>query len=401
MQKPHVFSLFLVLLYLALSAHQGQARPEYALKTKQSCVSCHAIPMGGGPRTLLGKSYGSHDHAPALTSQSDVYYADLRLQAYYPTSRTTEQSNGVALMVAAPAANVPIVKSENGSSLHALLSADFGILSTGTREAVLIWKTSDAASALVPDYAMLGRFYPAFGLMTDEHRTYTRIQSPTSLRDYELGGELTWFLPAGLQLNLALTNGFQSGGTFTSSDVTLAGTFDLRWNPPNLPLLLGTSAAAHGTTTRTPSPYAASLYSGFSVGRLTEGVLPLTLLGEFAIAKNWNRTEFNPRLDFFFAGETAYPLLVADATSIGIYGELLYDLSPQFSLTYKYDRLQFNASYGGDAYSRHGFGFRWHLASNISLLVRYELAGVGRPDAQSSLARAAQDDLLGMLRFWL
>ena len=38
----------------------------------------------------------------------------------------------------------------------------------------------DTETTWLPQYILVGRIIPAFGMMTDEHRTYVRIQSGTT-----------------------------------------------------------------------------------------------------------------------------------------------------------------------------------------------------------------------------
>jgi len=47
----------------------GHALPEYAMRTGESCATCHVSPGGGGPRTLQGLLWaakGKPDKVPAL-----------------------------------------------------------------------------------------------------------------------------------------------------------------------------------------------------------------------------------------------------------------------------------------------------------------------------------------------
>src|SRR4051812_27622810 len=88
------------LLFLICFAEMAQARPEYATKEKLNCISCHASPWGGGPRTIMGKTYGTRGLGKSLTIGQDVFYGDLRTISYFPFQDAVTGTNGVALMEA-------------------------------------------------------------------------------------------------------------------------------------------------------------------------------------------------------------------------------------------------------------------------------------------------------------
>src|SRR5690348_3243641 len=104
----------LIALFFPLSAI---ARPEYATRLKMECVSCHAAPWGGGPRTIYGKAYGSRDYTPAKTSSSDLFYADIRTIAFY-SKYPTRRMGGFGIMEAAPSANVPVIQNADGTEIR-------------------------------------------------------------------------------------------------------------------------------------------------------------------------------------------------------------------------------------------------------------------------------------------
>ena len=119
-----VFIVFSLLFFSSLS----HARPEYAIKQKTNCTTCHALPMGAGPRNVAGKIFGSKSFPPAATSMNDMYYGDFRAEYYRPRHNPESGRNGLALMVAAISANIPI-KSGTSYDLRYVGTFDMGAFS--------------------------------------------------------------------------------------------------------------------------------------------------------------------------------------------------------------------------------------------------------------------------------
>ena len=232
--------LFLVLI-LVLNATPAFARPEYALKTKQNCTACHVNPWGGGPKTVYGKFYGSKDYKPLETSTTDLFSADMRAIAYYP-SGPSKTTNGIALMEVAPSANVPLTKSDADSDFRAVATYNFSPLQSGAREAYIRWQPNSQDDHALMSHVMFGRFNSPFGLLTDEHRTYTRLQTNMTLNNYEMGVAFSGNILDSLHYDLAFCNDFQNGGgAFTNGDISYGEVLNLRWNPSSLPFFLGAS----------------------------------------------------------------------------------------------------------------------------------------------------------------
>ena len=396
------FAVLPFALGIVLFSSPAYSRPEYAVKTGSSCIACHVAPWGGGPRTVYGKIFGAKGETPGKYSTQDLFSASLRTISYYPTQKTAQRANGTALMEASGSVNVPVIEaSEHTSELRGVLTYNMAPLGAGAREAYLRYSPNDLPNPL-PGFLIVGRFNAPFGLLTDEHRTYTRLQTNMTLNQFNTGIAFSGMAVPSLSYDLALVNDFQSGGLFTSNDITWGAVFNLRWMPSFAPLLIGFSQN-YERTLMAPPPYATSFYAAFSFDRVTQNKIPVQLLLEHVIAKNWNNPTYNPSIGSTFvpASDAAYLSAVQTSQSTGYYGELRYDLIPRLSLLYKFDYLTLASNYTADAFVRHGFGFEANLNSNIILDCRYEKASVGRPELVDSTAYAAQDDVIAMLRLWL
>jgi hypothetical protein len=343
---------------------------------------------------------------PSKLSASDLYYADVRFVDYIP-QKTSTTMNGFALMEAAVSGNAPILEEKDGSELRGLLTYNIAPLSNAqTREAYLRWNTSKENNT-DPFYLLAGRFYVPFGLLSDEHRTYTRIQTNMTYNNFSVGLGASKVFFKSLQADLALVNDFQSGGGFTNRQVTWGTVFNLRWNPESLPFFIGASANYEYTSIQ-PKPYALSTYFALALDRLTQNAVVGSLTFERVDAQNWNSAAvntgaLNPGLNPFFipSSDSAYQSQVQYAASVGYYGLFKYYIIPQLDLFYKFDYLALQRGSPGDAYFRNGVGFEAFFLSNLIFMARYEKVGGMRPEIASSNVLAAQDDVFLMFRAWL
>ncbi|MFL5813977.1 MAG: hypothetical protein ACJ763_10405 [Bdellovibrionia bacterium] len=386
----------------------SDARPEYATKEKANCVACHANPWGGGPRNVFGKVYGSHGFNPAKTSSLDLYYADVRFIDYLPTTKTTQRPNGLALMEAAVTGNVSIIQGEGGSEMRGVLTYNMSPLAgSQVREAYLRFQLATEGAA-IPTYFMVGRFYVPFGLLTDEHRTYTRLQTNSMFNNYDVGGAISWNFNPDWHGDFALVNDFQTGGNFTAADLTLGAVLNTRWNPRQLPFLLGISGNFQKTT-KFPQPFAISEYGVLSFDRLTQNKISANLSLEAVEALNWNNPtlnngQINPGLATFFTpGGSTDPYIrsIAYKQSRGYYALFKYNLTHVWTPFYKLDYINLDTGSESNQFLRHGFGVEAYLNSNLILNVRYEYAYVARPEIVDTNVLATQTDIFAMLRFWM
>ncbi len=403
-----ILIIFGLLVTLTISA---QARPEYALQRTTNCITCHALPMGAGPRNVFGKIFGSRSYKTAETSNSDLYYGDFRAEYFSPIEKPREagKANGLALMVAAASVNVPIRIRDDGSSLRAVLTYDMGILSQGTREAVFLWTLPTEKNVFLPDQVLFGRFYAPFGLLSDEHRTYTKMQTRTAFRDFNMGGLMAWDFSDNMHLDLAVTDGNPQAGSLSTGDVESAVFANLRWIPSALPFLFGVSYTHHesqvndpASTLITPVGQAGAGYLGIDFNRITSGRWNAVVTGETVIAKGFNgNTEM---ASFFFPSDgtaSAYQNAVSSSQSRGYYSQFKWDITRNITFMYKFDYLQPDVRFPGDYFLRNGIGFRYQFESNEIVYLRYEKSTVTRPEIQNSSAFTAYDDIWLMLRIWI
>lgn len=381
---------------LALFSGPAWARPEYALREKMSCVACHVTPWGGGHRTVLGKSYGSHGHEPGPTAANDLFYGDLRAIAYFPFERVTERVHGFEIMETAASANVPLSRKDASPDVRALVTYDLAPLSGHgyLRDAYVRLKFASEDPS-TGDFITLGRFYVPFGLLTDEHRTYTRIQTNSRINDYRFGVAYSRDFRRGFRSDLALVHRLQGGSGLTSGDVNWAGVLNLRWNPPALPFLVGASGEYQYSSAQ-PEPAAVSGYAGLSLDRVTGGKLHGAVLFESVYAVNWNNPalntgESNPGLFEFFQ-----PVAVGK-NSLGNYLWFRYDVSSRWSLLYKFDYLALETDKLGANYTRHGIGAEFYPGPGFVLNARVELASEPK-GLEGSDALAVQDAYFLMAR---
>jgi len=389
-----VFTLLLSLSQMA------SAKPEYAVKQNMSCITCHVSPWGGGPRTLYGKVYGSRDFGVGRYSKQDLFSGSLRGVSYYPTG-ISRSSNGTALMEAAASANVVAVEGDkNHSEIRAVASYNAAPLSPGVQQFYGRLQTLPAEGSST--YVIAGRFNSPFGLLTDEHRTYTRLQTNMTWNNYVTGGAISGNILPRLTYDFALVNDFQTEGLLTSNDTTFGVIGNIRWQPDSMPFFLGASQNYEYSVVQ-PQPYGTSVYGALSFFRMTDGRVPLTLLFEVVTARNWDSSIVNPSMAMFFIPQSDAPYQSALGTSqsLGAYSFARYDLNAHWSLIYKFDSLTLDTNYMGDNFLRNGFGFEYAFDCNAYFDVRYEIANVTRPEIATSNALAAQDDIWAMVRLWL
>lgn len=401
MKKP----ILVLLATLMAGSSTALARPQYAAKEKLNCIACHASPWGGGPRTVQGKLYGAMGFAPGAPSQQSLYAIDLRSIAYYATSIPPAQATqGIATMEGAASANVPVIESDAGSSeLRGVLTYNVSPLAGAElREGYARYFVNPSSPR--PMTLLVGHFNAPFGLLTDEHRTYARIQTGMTLNQFDSGLAFSFHPIDDVQADLAVVNDFQSGGSFTSGDLTLGAVLNLRWNPSALPFMLGVSGCFERSAVLN-QPYAFSVYALLSMDRLVPDSVSGFISLERVDAVDWNGPQantggVNPSLDGFFipASDMAYQAAVSQSSSVGYSGTAWWNSTRHLAFFYKLDYLALDAAQPQDAFVRHGFGLEWRADSNLILNARFEKAVVGRPEIAGTNVLAAQDDVFAMLR---
>lgn len=376
--------MFLLILVAFLSNGFGTnawARPEYALRLGMvSCMGCHASPAGGGPKNVNGKIFGTHTYAEGLFTRKEEVSGDIRLLVSYP-NRPATTSSGSVVMAAVPGFNLTLFKNESMDT-HLVAATSLGFLASGLREVFLQVRPTPEESTHWVDSILVGRFQVPFGLMTDEHRTYTRIQTKTTYNHFELGTLLSGTPSRFVHYDLGVTTGLQNGGaSFSNSDLTYALIGNLRTDFQVVPVTLGLSGMVHQTSTYPYMPYAAAVSAGLSLERLLKlRFLRADLLAEVALGRGWNDSSTNSNISKFInATDTAFQNGIINSTSLGVTVLANYYLFEWLSLIYKFEELAFDYRYLGDAYYRHGFGVKYFVSSFFNVQARYELQWTGRP----------------------
>jgi hypothetical protein len=222
---------------------------------------------------------------------------------------------------------------------------------------------------------LIGRIPSPFGIAADEHRTYTKMQVTNTWYDLNTGFMLSSNIVEALHYDIALLNEQNNkGDSFGDGRARLWGSaYNLRWMPSFLPLGLG---ASHASFKRKGADraQATAVYGMLSVGRLTGAAVPLTVISEWAQAKNMN----SGLSRYGFADSTTLSDEGIDqAWSYGQYTMVTYELTTQFDLQYKYDYMELDREFPGDAFERHGVGFRYYFGPNMFTQWRVEKASGG------------------------
>jgi hypothetical protein len=370
----------------------AHSRVSYSAHTATlSCTACHVSPTGGGIQNVDGKIFGLHEYPFTGVALQDLYQFDFRSVFYTPENLRTDRG-GFGLMELLAAVNFP-VEGKN-SRTHFVAAYNFGIFMAGLRETFLLWKIREDRRR--PGHILVGRFSAPFGILTDEHRTFVRVQTRTTHNDFQMGVLAADEISPTLHYDVALVNGFQSsdseGSGRFSMGLTAGGFLNLRWMPSYKPWFLGISGSYFSRHSGAPNPYGVSTYGVVSLDRFTKHRLPFILQTEAVASRHWNDFEINPELRrLFFPGEaTATTDVLEDQTAIGVYGEVDALLDRHWTLIYKLDRLDFSTRNANDTFTRHGFGARYFASAGATVQVRYELAITSIPDElRDSLA--AQD----------
>ncbi len=389
--------LYFILMGLSLSAW---ARPEYAAKMGiNDCMVCHYNPSGAGPRTQNGKFYGTRSKTSYWDSSRKYWHLDMRMNGLYP-QHPERNNNGMSMMGATVGATAPLVTDEKGNAQsQAVMTYDMGKLApNGPHDAYVQFLSADSAWTL-------GRFLAPFGLVTDEHRAYTRLQTKTTINDYEMGLMYSHNFTPRVHMDLAVTTGFAQGGTFTGGtdaapEQTGAAFINARFTPSFWPGFLGLSYSNHQSLL-IGQVQSASFYNAISFERLS-GYLPLQILGEVVWAQGWNNKQYNGiNIGQFVGSDLALQAAWEKSTSIGAGGEVNYDLTPSWVLQYRYDRISLDKKFSGDVFERQGFGFKHFLHPNVNVLVRYEKATSTVAEVPAESVRANKDSFYFIIHAWL
>jgi hypothetical protein len=373
-----------MIIGLSATVQLAFALPEYSARYNiNSCTACHLSPVGGGPRNVDGKLFGAHGFALNKALLQDYISADFRALFYEP-ERANQSKSGMGIMSGSVAGHVAL---DEAQKIHLVIEDNVaGFQQANLRDTYALYKFAEEGKSAWFESLMVGRFREPFGIITDEHRTYTRIQTGTEWYAMEVGTMLSGEVPKGdLHYDLALLNGENSGGqSLVQNGAGLWGSvINLRYMPG--PAMFGASYSYHRHDPRIESRNAISLYAIVSFARWTDNRTPLTLEIEHVRAWNWGGN-----LSRGFVNDPAYAASVTKTQSEGWLAELRWDISAGFAWLYKFDWLTPDRSFPADYYQRHGIGFRWWPGPNMQVQVRAELARATPPSEQDSRAIGAE-----------
>ena len=374
------------------------ARIEYALQSAAvSCVSCHVSPVGGGLRTIAGRQFGMHGHEPTTNSLQEHFQVDFRAIGLVPEHSSDDQA-GFGLMELLAAGQYGINRvGEIEPRVRIVATYNFGTFATGLRDTYLLWRSATGS----PTH-LLGLFPAPFGLVTDEHRTYVRVQSKTTHNDFYMGvlGARDF---GSLHVDGVVANGMQNsaaeGQGRISQGLTAAGILNARWTPTSLPFLLGVSGNINERHGDVADPFAVSAYGAFALSRLFPNLPAAVWQVEGVYSRDWADGSLNPEMQRLFFSDASIEQLASDKASIGALSILQVPLLPKLQLLYKFDYLDLNQDVGDTTFTRHGIGFKYFAESYLTLQLRHEFADTtANVDRRQNLA--AQDASWLLVHGW-
>lgn len=396
--KRTLFGGTFIFLFTTLAwSPPALARPEYAVRYNiVQCTACHLSPVGGGPRNVYGKLFGAHGFKinPFLTQ--DYVSADFRALYYLP-ERHTDSKGGMGVMSASLGGHAALDEQKRVQLTIEHNIGGFSAASGEFRDTYALFRLADDdGKAHFFESLLVGRFRAPFGIITDEHRTYTRIQTATEWYTFETGILLSGTPSLNTHYDFALVSGENSTGD--SLQQGQSERFGAVVNGRHIwgPVMFGASGSYHDHKPAGDSTQAASVYAVISVARLTAEKYPVSIRLEHTRARNWGA-----RLVQGFAGDPAYPGSLGSAISQGYLVWVDYDFSQTLTLSYKYDRLMADQTYPADNYERHGFGLRWVPAPNTQVYLRSEFARATHPSERGSTAIGGQNANFAILQLSL
>ena len=403
----------LLLVLTAISTQKSFARPEYAALTHiVNCAVCHVNPYGSGARTVYGKLYGSRDFRPNWASKQEIVSLDVRGQDYYyqPVSPTNTQSKGVMIMNVIPTVNLPLAPSLDEPALgNLVLSYNFAAVGQGLREAYYLNRFAPTSETAWISAMLVGNFMAPFGLLTDEHRTYTHQMVAMTNREFESGLLVTGDPTYKMHYDLAISSGFANGGLGTDSHPDSWGVFaNFRHQIRNLPLQVGLSYAIEGTSAANYPLTAGSLYGVFAWDQYAPKFKG-NIQTEIVAARGWNNSSYTTAAgdgigNFVPSTATNWLGAIQDSTALGFASLANWDLTPHWTIQLKYEQFIPEMNYQGDSFYRTGGGFKYAVNANVNLLARYDHGYVNRPGLSSTdltSIKAIGDTYFALLHIWL
>lgn len=392
----------MVLLFILFFSSNAEARPEYAVRHGiVSCSACHASATGGGIRNPYGKGYGTHGFKLSQISEKAKWFqVDYRLEAFQAKNAATRK--GLFTMTTIPSVNLPIqTVDENLPSMNFVVSYGLGRLDTALGYAFVQYNLVEDYGNDWAEQVTIGRFNRPFGLITDEHRNFTKLSVPASTRDYETGVMFSGTPTLTFHYDLAATNGLQ-GDMPSVDDSPWALYANTRYIPFLGPIMLGASYAKHGTSKVTVQPEAINLYALFSLQKILPS-WPLVFIGEVQSATGWNNSTINSNMSQFISSSFAsWQGSINDVRSQTVLLEADWYFNRHWIGLYRFEQFTPDTDFTGDRFVRYTYGLRWIMNAHSSLYARYERGYSTRPGVtEDATARTIGDTAFLMLHLWL
>lgn len=385
-----MLSLLSLFYYVLFHNSTCQARPEYAVKYNiNRCTTCHVSPTGGGPRNTMGKTIGAFGYPPNQWNQNDIFGGNIIL-IYLRPHDARNARGGMGVMNGSAWINLKINEETAANDFRLVAEQNIGGFNAGPRNWFGRWHLArHNARSWTPEYLMVGRFVPAFGLMTDEHQTYVRLQTGTPWNtSLDMGILWSGNPTEDLHYDIAIVNGRKNSGQGINQGLAeqWGSVLNVRWLSDKWPLMIGASTSRYPATTLSGEAKAHSIYAVVSIARWSQNIFPLSVSVEIDRAKNWN-SSFAPA----FVSDPTYAQNINSTSSEGRYLLADYEFRPYLSLQYKYDELTLNRNFPADTYRRHGLGFKYRFDNNAWLMLRAEKALSGHPVEKKGTKFGAQD----------
>lgn len=406
---PMKLNIPLLFLFVLIINHQAFARPEYGARYGVvNCAACHSSPFGGGSKNVYGKLFFTRSKPIGNLTPSELYSLDLRINGLFPRDAEVN-NNGVAIMSTVGAAHIPVETGDPNIRTKFVGDYDFGVLGPGLRNVFVLVENSAHEPSRWLKHILVGKFNVPFGLMTDEHWSFLRLQTRTTINDFDTGVGLSGDPVERLHYDFAVTSsnttsnavsGKFTPGTATSPESKQGYWLNLRADLQPIPLSIGLSGMKHFLYSTSLDPWATSFYTILSFERATRGAVPVTLLFETAHAQGWNSNSYG--LVSNFTSSADYLTSVEKKKSLGFSGEIQYDVLPQtLTLSYKYEKLMLDEDFGGDVFVKQNQGVKWYLTSNLNLHFRHEDGYSTVAAFKKDSSRALKEYYYIILHYWL
>lgn len=388
---------YILFMIVTVLSNFGWARPEYAVKLAVNrCTMCHLSSTGGGFRNITGKTFGAKNFQLGPYSVQDMISVDARAVYYKPENVNPAARSGLAWMAGIVGANIPLTAPEEQNELRLVFTHDVGGF-TSDRDFYLRWQRySDAEARWSPQYIYFGRFLAPFGVIGDEHRTYTHVQTQTTINQLEMGLLTSGNPTDRIHYDLATVNGENSAGSSLAADQasTWGAIANIRVTPQSVPIMFGVSGSHHNRPPQSKSSSAGIVYGVLSLDRITSGFVPGAFIFEYARGEKMNSNIEAGFLDT----ATTYDETIAGSRSEGMLAQFNYDFGDLTTLVFRYDQLILDVNYPKDVFRRYGIGFRRYLHANTLLHARYEVSEANHPSQKKSGAKSALDAFFMILQ---